>query len=159
MKLQWLVKFGCLCLMVAPFSGLEATPILGIPTFQEMGNDVKVTFGIKDVAVDARNDLPLCFKIELWEDDLIADELLGEFCLKITTDNSTQTLSNGWDKGNIMHTFKNASNAATGFGDDYYLEMTLIDCEDCEEVPEPATLLLLGASIPVAAWRRRRTRS
>jgi hypothetical protein len=127
-------------------------PILINTMFQEIGNDVKATFTIQDLGTNSIDNLPLTFLICLVEVDIIFNDLLGAFALTLDESDVTQNQIGGYETTNpIMHTYQNASNAFTGFGDDYALELKI--------VPEPSTYLLFATGllgIIGYGWRKRK---
>ena len=130
----------------------RADPVLINVVITEIGNDVKVSFNVLDLNREAFNNLPQDFVLCLLEDDFFGDELLGTFEFTLDENNVTPNAIGGYESNMIMHTFPNASDAATGLGNDYILEL--------KPVPEPTTLLLLGSGLAgVAIKTRKRLKS
>jgi hypothetical protein len=139
-------------LYLASQTTASAAPIILNPKFMEVGNDVVVTFDVEDENASAFANLPQRFIVRLFEDDLPifgGDEILGTTGLTLDQNNTTQTLGGGYKTTfTLTITFRNASNAATGLGNDYLLTL--------EPIPEPGTLLLLGMGLTGFAIKTRK---
>lgn len=131
-------------------STVQATVIPIDISFLEIGDDVKVTLSLKDLNNQAFFNPPESFWLTLWEDDLIFDDMLGMVDIKYSDLSISPLSGGGYQSTSFMHTFTNASDASTGFGNDYYLTVTA-------HVPEPAPLaLMLLGLVSLSLFRYRK---
>ena len=100
-----------------------AAPQLITVNIVEQGNNVVASFRIRDLSRTAYSALatPITLTVKLYEDDIIWDDFLGSTAITLTQQTVMQTASGGYDSGVITFTFNNASNQATGWGNDYFL--------------------------------------
>jgi hypothetical protein len=129
--------------------------------FVEQGNDVVAHFSVRTLAQGSFDALPTHFEfdISLFEDDIIFDDFLGKQTVSLQQTEVTQNQNGGWEKS-LNLTFLNASNAFTGFGDDYILKQSGFRCSpgatDCNGVDVPGPLPLLGAAAAFGYSRKLR---
>ena len=104
-----------------------ASPVWAAPEFNdveftEKKDDVEAKFRIRDLNREAFQNLPTTHTVELWEDDYIDDDvLLGSVEITITTSNCSAAPGGGYTSLRMTHLFQNASDQATGAGNDYEL--------------------------------------
>jgi uncharacterized protein (TIGR03382 family) len=125
----------------------SAAPTLTTVSYTESGNNVSVTFVVKDLNPSAFSHLPIKLYMTLYEEDIIFDDFLGTVTTILTDTNATALSGGGFESLPITLTFINASDAFTGWGNDYLLKITAI--------PEPGTLALAGLGLAGLLRRRR----
>lgn len=148
---------ACLC---APLMTLASPPeIIDDTLFKEIGNDVSVTFTLRDKGFSnpfgaTADGGACCVTIKLMEDDLVFDELLGTQIITLSK-NDMITGGGGWTSTKaITLIFANASSNYTWYGDDYYITADYTPC-----VPETQSMAMAAAGLLclgfVGAVRRR----
>lgn len=136
-----------LLLYLASQRTARADPILLHEKIKEVGNNVEATFDVKDSSSTAFAGLPRTVLIQLVEVSGL-NQVVGSATLPLNPSNTTQNNPGYITSSAITITFRNASNAVTGTGSNYALQLT--------PIPEPATLLLLGTGFAGFAIKMRK---
>ena len=153
---HYLLAIACAGCLAGP---VTANPIIENPVFKAAGGNLGVNCDIRSPIFPGANswdNLPLCFKVTLWEEDVVFDDNLGTKFIKITQENSTQTppIAVG-PGGGFSYAFGATFANAVGYGTDYYLTIEPVECP----TPEAGTALLSATGIlgTVCALRCRRS--
>jgi hypothetical protein len=141
----------------------SALPTFTTPTFTQVGGppptDVKVTYGITDLAPDSflmLATMPLKFTFSAYENDFdfgtsLLDDFLGSWMVTLRQRDVTALTGGGYRVLGLMHTLAGGVAAGGGASDnDYYLEL-----DSVAKIPVPASLLLLLSALAGTAGLRR----
>lgn len=140
-------QFAAAVSLALAATATSAAPTLTSVSATGSGNNVSVTFVVRDLNPTAFSHLPIKLYLTLYEEDAIFDDFLGTVTTILTDANATPLSGGGFESNPITLTFMNASDAFTGWGDDYLLKITAI--------PEPGTLALAGLGLAGLLRRRR----